>query len=158
MKLTTDQEAKLDKGDHVTFNERVGKSGRGVVVQDVEAMPATCMGKIRDLPKYPVMVPNVKRVKIYDNLVFPNGTSKTFAKFDVGALGMTFGYFLHLTFEPKYNTLTWTLDYRYNSDFDDNVGHWQVMPHPAKKGWSRILYSVNGNRIRYLIGYSSLLC
>ena len=30
---------------------------------------------------------------------------------------------------------------RYNSDFDDNVGHWQVMPHPSKKGWTRLLYS-----------------
>lgn len=24
---------------------------------------------------------------------------------------------------------------------DDNVGHWQVMPHPSKNGWTRILYS-----------------
>lgn len=39
------------------------------------------------------------------------------AKFDIGVLGMRFGYFLMLTHEPKYNTLTWTLDYRYNSDF-----------------------------------------
>lgn len=27
------------------------------------------------------------------------------------------------------------------SDFDDNVGHWQVMKHPTKAGWSRVLYS-----------------
>jgi hypothetical protein len=117
MKLTSEQESKLTKGEHVSFNERVGKSGRGVVIQDVEAEPSTCMGKIRDLPNYPKMVPNVKKVNIYDNLKFPNGTVKTYAKFDVGALGMGFGYFLLLTYEPKYSTLTWTLDYRYNSDF-----------------------------------------
>lgn len=46
-----------------------------------------------------------------------------------------------LTQEPQYNTFTWTLDYRYNSDFDDNTGHWQVVPHPKKAGWSRVLYS-----------------
>ena len=34
-----------------------------------------------------------------------------------------------------------TLDYRYNSDFDDNVGHWQVVKHPTKQGWTRLLYS-----------------
>lgn len=39
------------------------------------------------------------------------------AKFDIGLMGMTFGYFLLVKHEPKYNTLTWTLDYRYNSDF-----------------------------------------
>jgi hypothetical protein len=24
---------------------------------------------------------------------------------------------------------------------DDNVGHWQVMPHPSRSGWTRLLYS-----------------
>lgn len=24
---------------------------------------------------------------------------------------------------------------------DDNVGHWELLPHPSKKGWTRILYS-----------------
>lgn len=117
MKLTADQEGKLDKGEHVSFNERVGKSGRGVVIQDVHAEPSTCMSKIRDLPNYPKMVPNVKKVNVYDKAVLGNGTAKTYAKFDVGALGMRFGYYLLLTYEPKYSTLTWTLDYRYNSDF-----------------------------------------
>jgi hypothetical protein len=28
-----------------------------------------------------------------------------------------FRYFLDLTYEPKYNTYTWTLDYNRNSDF-----------------------------------------
>ena len=62
-------------------------------------------------------MPNVKKVEIYDSITFANGTAKTFAKFDVGAVGMRFGYYLALTFEPTVNTLTWTLDYRYNSDF-----------------------------------------
>lgn len=56
-------------------------------------------------------------------------------------MGMNFGYFLKLTHEPRWNTLTWTLDYTKNSDFDDNVGHWQVMKHPTKAGWTRVLYS-----------------
>ena len=42
---------------------------------------------------------------------------------------------------PMYGTYTWTLDYSKSSDFDDNVGHWQVMKHPDKQGWSRVLYS-----------------
>ena len=32
-------------------------------------------------------------------------------------LGFKFKYFLKLTHEPKFKTLTWTLDYTKNSDF-----------------------------------------
>ena len=45
-------------------------------------------------------------------LALQQGTSKVGAEFKVGVLGMSFGYFLQLTHEPKYNTLTWTLDYK----------------------------------------------
>ena len=45
------------------------------------------------------------------------GTSKTAAEFDIGLLGIKFKYFLKLTHEPKFSTLTWTLDYSKNSDF-----------------------------------------
>ena len=126
-KVSSDQEKKLAKGDNINFNERVGKSGRGVVIQDINATTTICMNKIRDLSIYPKVVPNVKKVQVYESLTHRNGTAKTNAKFDISVLGMKFGYFLALTHEPKYNTLTWTLDYRYNSDFDDNVGHWQVL-------------------------------
>lgn len=93
------------------------------------------------------------------------GSTRVGAQFNVGLMGLSFGYFLKLRHEPKYNTLTWTQDYRYSSDFgnsvlaaclrpsselstissvlyaDDNVGHWQVMPHPSRSGWTRLLYS-----------------
>lgn len=140
-KVTKDQQEKLAKGDCVSYNERNGKSGRGVVIQDVAASPSITMEKIRDLKMYPKMVPHCRDVKIYETQKFLNGTSKTGAEFQVGVMGVKFGYYLMLTHEPKYNTLTWTLDYKYNSDFDDNCGHWQIMPHPSKAGWSRVLYS-----------------
>lgn len=141
LKPTDEQLNKLTKGESVTFNERIGKLGRGVVIQDINASVPVCMDKIRDLPNYPKMVPHCKKVEVYTTNKFANGTSKTGAEFSVGVLGMRFGYYLLLTHEPKFNTLTWTLDYKYNSDFDDNVGHWQVMTHPTKAGWSRVLYS-----------------
>lgn len=141
MKLTKDQSKKLEKGEAVSYNERDGKSGRGVVIQDVNATESVCMGKIRDLSNYNKMVPHVKKCEIYKNEKFFNGTSKTACEFNIGLMGMGFTYYLLLTHSPKYGTVTWTLDYNHNSDFDDNVGHWQVMPHPSKRGWTRILYS-----------------
>jgi hypothetical protein len=41
----------------VIVNERTGKNGRGLVIQDVAAPPHICMGKIGDLTNYPKVVP-----------------------------------------------------------------------------------------------------
>jgi hypothetical protein len=133
MKVTKDQEIKLGKNESVLFHEKSGKSGKGIVIQDIYAPPPICLNRIRALKEYPKFVDVVKTVDVYEDYKLPNGTVKTAAEFNVRVLGLKFGYYLLLTFEPKYNTVTWTLDYRYNSDFDDNVGHWQVLPHPTKR-------------------------
>lgn len=49
------------------------------------------------------------------------GSSQTGAEFKVGMFGIRLGYYLLLTHEPKYNTLTWTLDYKYSSDFGEHT-------------------------------------
>jgi hypothetical protein len=57
----------------VTYNEKgVGKSGRGLVIQDINASTAICMGRIRDLAMYSKMVPHVKKVDIYESVKFAN--------------------------------------------------------------------------------------
>ena len=139
--ITLEQNEKLESGDYVTLLTRAGKSGRGVIIQDVHSAPHICMDRIRDLANYHKMVPNLKSIETLGEEKFANGTVQTRAKFNVGISLVGFGYYLVLTFEPRYNTYTWTLDYQYNSDFDDNTGHWQVVPHPTKEGWSRVLYS-----------------
>ena len=58
----------------VTYNERVGKSGRGVVIQDINAPPNVCMDKIRDLKNYPKMVKAVKSVEIYEDFKHNNAS------------------------------------------------------------------------------------
>lgn len=143
--ITSGENAKLNSGEPVVFKDFKKFGGRGVVIQDIEAPPSICMDMISDIASYPKRVPRVKKVEVYEQKKFGNGTEKTAAKFDVSVVGVRFGYFLKLTKEPKYDTFTWTLDYRYASDFDDNVGHWQIMKHPAKKGWSRVLYSTKAN-------------
>ena len=72
MKLTGEQARKLEKGEAVVYNERSGSSGRGVVIQDVNATEPVCMDRIRDLPNYSKMVPHVKKVDIYHNEKFFN--------------------------------------------------------------------------------------
>lgn len=139
--ISEEQNKKLEAGEAVTSYERSGSSGRGYVIADIKAPPAVCMDRIRDISNYPKMVPKVNSVKIYSDETFKNGTIQQGGYFKVGISLITFEYFLKLTYEPKYNTYTWTLDYGHTSDFEDNVGHWQVIPHPTKEGWTRLLYS-----------------
>ena len=60
----------------VTFNERTGKNGRGVCLQDINAPPRICMEKIRDLPNYSKMVPKgklkslLKLLKLLNHYIF----------------------------------------------------------------------------------------
>ena len=139
--LTAEQNKKLNAGEPVVINQRDGKSGRGIVIQDINAPPHVCIDRISDLRNYHKMVPNLKSVDIYEENTYPNGTVKVGAMFKVGVSLVTFGYYLKLTYEPKYVSYTWTLDYQYSSDFDDNTGHWQAMTHPTKPGYTRVLYS-----------------
>jgi len=131
----------LDSNDKVVVSEREGKAGGAVVLQDVHALPDVCMDKIRDFGNYQKYVSTVKGVDIYKEEVLSNSTVLTSAQFNVRVSILSFSYFLIMKFKPELNTVTWTMDYQYSSDFDDNVGHWQVMPHPSKEGWSRVLYS-----------------
>lgn len=41
------------------------------------------------------------------------------AEFNVGLSLLKFRYYLLLKFDPSVNTLTWTMDYKYSSDFGE---------------------------------------
>jgi len=145
--LTSSEEALLAQGKGVaktTKNTNGEKGGRGFAVQDVHAPISTTLATIADLLSYPKYVPSVKKVNIYNGPTkFMNGTSKNKAQFDVRVFGVSFRYFLDLTLDTKRNTYTWTLDYDKTSDFDDNVGHWQVQKHPSKPQWCRVMYTAD---------------
>ena len=119
--LTKEQNADLNNGKPVTINQRNGKSGRGIVIQDIHAPPHVCLSKISDLPNYSKVVPNVKSVDIYDTEIGSDGITRIGASFKVGVSFVTFGYFLRLKYDPSYMTYTWTLDYQYSSDFGEHL-------------------------------------
>ena len=144
--LTTKEEELLNTGKGVTKTVKSTSNepgGIGFAVQDVNAPIYLILDTISDLTSYPKYVPSVKKVDIYDSKTFYNGTTRCKAKFDVRVFGVSFRYFLDLTKDTKRNTYTWTLDYNKKSDFNDNVGHWQVEKHPSKGGWSRVMYSTD---------------
>jgi len=148
--VTSAEEKKLLEGKGVTkTTQEMGaekankKGGRGFALQDVNAQPSVCLDTIADLKSYVQHVPSVKKVTTYDYQRGSGGVIKEKARFDVRVFGVGFTYYIDCKRHPGHNTYTWTLDYSKTSDFDDNVGHWQVMEHPSRPDWSRVLYSTD---------------
>lgn len=138
--LTADDLAKLADGKSVQKQmESEGSSGgRGLAVQDVKASPDIIWSRILALEKYPEWVSNVTECEIYQKTA-----NQVKARFVLNATVMSVEYFIDHTYYPENNYLTWTLDYSKESDLDDSVGFWYVMPIKEKPGWSRLYYSVD---------------
>jgi hypothetical protein len=121
-----------------------GASGRGLVVQDIHAPTDIVWGRILDYDHYADMVPKCIESKNYDVKKHrgkdPRETIFTMMK--VGVPMVKLQFFVKHEYYPNMNSLTWTLDYGKKSDFDDSCGYWYVIPHPTKKDWTRVYYSV----------------
>lgn len=136
--LTADDKAKLAEGKAVLKQSKRGDDGgRGVAVQDVHAPPEVVWSKITDYPRYPDWVDGV-----YETEVYASDGDTIDVRFIIGAMMVRVEYFVHHVYQPDEGYMTWTLDYSRESDLDDSVGFWRVMPHPDQPGWSRVFYSV----------------
>jgi hypothetical protein len=65
-----------------------------------------------------------------------------YTRMKVGFPMVKLQFFVKHEYQPKLNSLTWTLDYSKKSDFDDSCGYWFVVPHPDNPNWTRVYYSV----------------
>jgi Polyketide cyclase / dehydrase and lipid transport len=141
------------------------KSGRGVVVQDVNAPVDVVWSTILNFDHYKDMVPKTVESEVYfrgplhsDNrfarrMMSGRRRSGSFSALEperirvrmkVGFPLLTLQFFVDHMFDPDNNSLTWTLDYNHKSDLDDSVGYWHVVPHPNNpEGASRVYYSVD---------------
>ena len=61
----------------------------------------------------------------------------------VGISLISLEFFIKHIYNPKQNSITWTLDYTKKSDFDDSAGFWYIIDHPNKQNWARVYYSVS---------------
>lgn len=113
--------------------------GVGVAIEDVAAPPKVVWDQLLSFETYPSKVP---RVKVCENYEVKTNELKT--RFVVKVCpGYTMEYYCHHVYSPAYRSLTWTLDYDKTSDIDDVHGIWRVVPHPSKRGWSRVEYSAD---------------
>jgi len=68
--ITNKEAETLNSGKPIVYSDK--STGRGLVIQDVEALPTDCMKKIMDMKNYDKYVAQVKKVNVYRNVVFPN--------------------------------------------------------------------------------------
>jgi hypothetical protein len=132
--------ARLADGKSVQtqIQEDGSSGGRGLVVQDVNATPDVIWSRILALDKYTEWVSNVTECEVYEK-----AGNHVKARFVLNATVMSVEYFINHTYYADQSYLTWTLDYSKESDLDDSVGFWYVMPLKDKPGWSRLYYSVD---------------
>ncbi|EWM28988.1 Polyketide cyclase/dehydrase [Nannochloropsis gaditana] len=146
IRLKKSEVEKLRKGEAVKQQLSSGSGGRGLVIQDVEAPPEVVWGRIMDFPAYTRMVPRVslcENYRVQENYL--QGLKEIFTRMRLTVMGFNVEYFIHHKYFPKLNTVVWTLDYNRESDLDDSVGYWHVIPHPDpdREHWSRVYYSID---------------
>ena len=136
--LSAEDQASLGAGKLVTKQVQRGNGGHAVAFQDIHAAPATIWSKITNSGMYSQWVNGVKACKVYRT-----EGQNIFAEFNLSVMGIGVDYYIHHTYVPASNYLTWTLDYSRLSDLDDSVGYWRLSPLSADPPLTRLEYSVD---------------
>jgi hypothetical protein len=133
----------LKQGKPYQTQVQSGSSGRGMVVQDVEAPTSVVWDRILDYNNYSKMVPKTIDSKNYKVEKHRDGSQTIYTRMKIGLGPVRLTFYVKHNFQPKLNSMTWTLDYQRKSDFDDSCGYWYVIPHPDNpEQWTRLYYSV----------------
>lgn len=146
--LTPEQLATLADNEAVLTTLPGDAGGRGIAIQDIHATPEVIWSRIGDFRAYPRMVDRVDSCEPY----FEEGDDVR-VRFASTVLGFEYVYFIRHSFHPEDGYVTWTLDYTRESDLDDSVGYWAVIPHPEKPGWSRLFYGIDMRTRSYMPGF-----
>jgi len=127
-----------------------GDGGRGLVVQDVDAPTHIVWDRILDYDNYSNMVPKTVESKNYKIIQHKPTKANNFlekeiyTRMKVGFPMLKLEFFVrHFLYLQHHKSLTWTLDYTKESDFDDSCGYWYCIPHPENpEERTRLYYSV----------------
>lgn len=116
--------------------------------------------RILDYDNYSNMVPKTIESKNYR--VVPHKPTKAnnflekeiYTRMKVGFPMLKLEFFVrHFLHIDHHNSLTWTLDYTKESDFDDSCGYWYIIPHPDDPDRTRLFYSVQGELWTHISSY-----
>lgn len=136
--LTPAEQAKLMGGAPVMRQTEGEAGGRGLAVFLVNAPADVVWKTIKDFPSYPRFIPEVKKCEVYKS-----EGRRIDVYFVLKSYGVGVDYFIRHDFDDAARIGTWTLDYDRQSDLDDSVGFWRVMPIEGDPARSRVEYSVD---------------
>ena len=157
MSLTSADHSKLDSGEMITkqTKDASGASGRAIAIQNVHAPPNLIWKQLLDFNAYPKKVDKLTECGIYSEAKKGvDGSKQIKARFLVKAApGFGFEYYCDHHYSASKKSLTWTLDYSRDNDFDDVAGHWYVAQHPSKPDWSTLYYSADLALKGYVPGF-----
>jgi len=144
--ITLDADAlkMLQAGNPYQTLTQSGRSGRGLVVQDIKAPVDVVWEHILDFDYYSQMVPKTAESETYKTEDLGDGRKRFWVRMMIGFPMLKIQFFTSHLYDPVRNSLIWTLDYTRKSDLDDSVGFWYVIPHPDNPNrWTRLYYSVD---------------
>jgi len=139
--LSSDDETELRAGNPIMQTVVADDSctRRLIMVRDIEAPAQVVMGRILDIKNYPRMVQGVDRVRNYLEASNPDGTQEVRSVYDIHVLHFKLRYFMKHVYDPAQRCLVFHLDYERQSDLDDSVGYWFLMP--QGRSTTRVFYS-----------------
>jgi hypothetical protein len=113
-----------------------------MVVQDVNAPTDVIWDRILDFNSYAKMVPKTIESEIYKRERLEQEQELIWVRIKAGYSMLKWQFFLELLYDPRQNSMTWTLDQSNKSDLADNYGLWYIIPHPDNPSCrSRLYYS-----------------
>lgn len=93
--------------------ESATAGGRGMVVQDVNAPADIVWETLLNFKDYPKMVPKTAESKTYRIETLRHGQKRIFVRMKVGFPMLKLLFYVNHHYDPRKNSMTWTLDYRY---------------------------------------------
>jgi hypothetical protein len=116
------EKAKLLKGEVVLQQQQNGEQGgRGVAVQYINANEGDVWMTILSYHKYKDWVDNVVSCEVYDRK-----DKDIYIEMISSILGVKVGFYTKNSLRKPEKYMSWTLDYRKESDVNDMIGYWRV--------------------------------
>jgi Polyketide cyclase / dehydrase and lipid transport len=155
----------VDNNDNQQQHQPPKMISRRMIVQDVEAPVETVMERILDYNQYSKMVPGIMQSEIYDRETLQADAGNcdddnendmqqekcALQRFRVrmkaGVPFMQFEFYSDILYDPKRQSISWTLDYEKHSQLHESVGMWYIQPlydenqQQGRPRWSRVYYA-----------------
>ena len=137
LELGSQEINELQQGNYVIKQFQSDSHGGGYIVQDINAPVEKVWSNILNFSKYTDWVNHVEKCEPYEQ-----SEDHLKVEFIIGAIGITYQYYIDHIIDNKNHYMRWTLDYQRQSEIDDVVGFWYLQQHPLDPTQTRLFYSV----------------